>query len=274
MAEHPLAGAFHKLARAEEHFRALTAQTRKVGQVKGPAFRSDRDLTNDEHAFVFEEGPKIRLQLGVVIGDIVHNARSALDALVYELVISNQGKPHRVHQFPILDSPDDWTEKVASPPKNRRGMLDSVKPAHVTTIQGLQPYSPTAGKSRLAMLRDFSNTDKHRLVHTGVYGQSAAPVFSATATAPSGAQYVAQVQVLRSHPVRQPIEDGTELAAVRFDFNFPGGTTPDNLKVDVGADLKMLARFGEPGEEWATVRDFGEAVAEARAIVTSFSAAF
>jgi len=101
------------------------------------------------------------------LGDIMHNFRSALDHLTYQLALWNTGghvsRPKRV-QFPILDEPDHFHSA-------RGDALREVHPDHQAIIERFQPYHrlPEAlgiGPSfhSLAVLRDLDNADKVRLI--------------------------------------------------------------------------------------------------------------
>jgi hypothetical protein len=98
----------------------------------------------------------------LILGDAVHNARSALDVLVYQLVLLNGKRPTKRTQFPIYDSP---------PTQRQRQTIDAnlkgVQSDHAKRIRGMQPYKrPKAAESwKLATLGALDNIDKHRLVH-------------------------------------------------------------------------------------------------------------
>jgi hypothetical protein len=100
----------------------------------------------------------------LVTGDIVHNLRCALDHLVYAIAIheSGQDPPPSGNKlmFPICD-----TGAIFRDESNRRlvTLSDRVR----TAIETVQPYNRphTELPPLLAILRDFNNTDKHRLLH-------------------------------------------------------------------------------------------------------------
>jgi hypothetical protein len=57
------------------------------------------------------------LRLGVLMGDIVHNIRCALDHLVWQLALTRTPTPHSKPQFPILDNEPTqsaWRSRVAT----------------------------------------------------------------------------------------------------------------------------------------------------------------
>ena len=95
----------------------------------------------------------------VTIGEIVHNLRSALDHLVWQLVRDNGGQPSEANMFPIvsLANRDDW-ERIS---KNKlKGVSDEMK----ERIKGIQPFAVLApyDVTALSKLSHLSNVDKHR----------------------------------------------------------------------------------------------------------------
>ena len=97
--------------------------------------------------------------LGPLIGDVLHNFRSALDHLVYELAVSHTGAlPQRVEgstEFPIfVEEPraEAWERRVGA-----------VAPEARVAIERMQPYQPRSYPVHaLAALYGLSNIDKHR----------------------------------------------------------------------------------------------------------------
>jgi hypothetical protein len=109
---------------------------------------------------------------GVIFGDAVHNLRSALDHLVWQLVRLNNKNPSGANQFPICDTGTNyWSvgwrngKKTSS---TRERCLGGVSDAHKALIDEMQPYRtriPPRASHALSTLRDLSNHDKHRLIH-------------------------------------------------------------------------------------------------------------
>jgi hypothetical protein len=101
----------------------------------------------------------------LVVGDILHNMRSALDHLTYSLaeIHLNRGltdEEAKVIQFPICDNHASYRAEAG-----RR--LQNLSDAMRTVIQGLQNYD--LGRNGIAfppltMLRELSNRDKHRRI--------------------------------------------------------------------------------------------------------------
>ncbi|MGH9699493.1 MAG: hypothetical protein ACRD5R_00595 [Candidatus Acidiferrales bacterium] len=98
----------------------------------------------------------------LIFGDFIHNLRSALDHFVYAAAICqtkiNPPVDRRRLQFPIsMDS------KTFSNGKNG---IQSLSEAVQASIEGVQPYNRRHRllPPLLGLLRDFDNSDKHRLL--------------------------------------------------------------------------------------------------------------
>jgi len=104
---------------------------------------------------------------GIQVGEIVHNLRSALDHIVWQLVIPDAKSKN---QFPIFNDVG-WFEK------NGIGkFLRGVNSKAVELIRSEQPFPKEYGgtgegiKCPLWHLKEFSDADKHRLIHvTGAF---------------------------------------------------------------------------------------------------------
>lgn len=100
---------------------------------------------------------------GVKIGEVAHNLRSALDHIVWELVILTTGRPPVLptkNQFPIFKSKEGFRD---------RGVPDQLRcvgQSAVDVIESEQPFSTGENKlSPLWHLQEISNSDKHRTLH-------------------------------------------------------------------------------------------------------------
>jgi hypothetical protein len=99
------------------------------------------------------------LHWAVVVGDAVHNFRSTLDHLVFQLVLMDGGAPTELTQFPIALGKGDFKRQAA---RRMRG----VTAQHHDAVREFQPYrSEDPNFHPLALLKDLSNIDKHRVVH-------------------------------------------------------------------------------------------------------------
>jgi hypothetical protein len=98
---------------------------------------------------------------GILVGDFVHNLRSALDYLVWQLVIHETGNPPVTFdtQFPIFQTEAGY--KSRGEPVRLKGVGAKAK----ALIKTLQPFSTGEGtNSPLWHLHELANFDKHRRI--------------------------------------------------------------------------------------------------------------
>lgn len=92
------------------------------------------------------------------VGHIVNDLRTALEYLVYQLAWLDSGAIQSGTQFPICDTPDAFTAEL------KKGRLKGLSPTHVEAIESSQPYE--YGGLWLRQVRELSNIDKHRYLHS------------------------------------------------------------------------------------------------------------
>jgi hypothetical protein len=110
------------------------------------------------------KGPPWNLQVkgdptfAVIIGETVQNIRTALDYLVYALVLHTRGrKPRNMTQFPLSATARDFFSK--------RHQVSELPGELRRRIRKLQPYQSKGVRGdTLNLLRRLSNADKHRLL--------------------------------------------------------------------------------------------------------------
>lgn len=121
--------------------------------------------------------------LGVLVGEIAHNLRSALDGLIYQLACLNPaaGDTPTGTQFPIFLSgtPSGCKRRLAKGRRSKTmcgdtrhfnclGMkfIDLLLPKHQAAIEMLQPYKRGGGgtSNLLYLISEINNADKHRLL--------------------------------------------------------------------------------------------------------------
>jgi hypothetical protein len=93
--------------------------------------------------------------LPLVIGDALQNLRTALDHLVWQLVLSNGGTPGTQTAFPITKNAQQY--KSVAPGKTK-----GVTPEAAKMIDAFRPYG--GGNEVLFGLHLLNNSDKHRLL--------------------------------------------------------------------------------------------------------------
>jgi hypothetical protein len=179
MAQPSLEGCREKQRRGMKHLRDLNdAIAEWVGEpgVDPKPYEISGEFRLDSREYVFTgklTKPLDQLLFwGVIFGDAIHNLRSALDHLVWQLVLLNGKTPSGANQFPICDTGANywsagWKDGKKTKSTRERD-LEGVSDAHKTFIDEMQPYRtriPPSALHALSSLRDLSNHDKHRFLH-------------------------------------------------------------------------------------------------------------
>ena len=182
------------------------------------------------------------LRWGAIIGEIVHDFRSALDNLVWQLVILNGGHPDASHSFPIREEEPskgfavemrrEWMDKSG---RARHGPLLGVSDEALAIIEACQPYKREDGIV-LIRLHALWNIDKHR--------------------------HLAPVHV-EAPPARLVPENVTVLSR---DDRLKGGTytlevtVPPGTHVDVEPQQPTDITFGEPHPIVLELKEVGRVI--------------
>src|ERR1035438_3957568 len=151
-----------KLARAKDHLEALERELPAEVEKNGPyAVRfSPVDPATGwcEVSLVPNDTGKPRLS--VVVGDLVHNLRCALDYIITALVDASGAKLTTRHQFPIFRTEAGYLDRVL---KWKDCPLQGIIHG-VTLIRELQPLKlqPNPRADPLWHVHRFNNAGKHR----------------------------------------------------------------------------------------------------------------
>lgn len=155
-----LDGAQLKVGRAREHIDALEAETAHFVNDSGAyEFYTEPDPETDGVIAKIHVHGTPPVHLALVAGDVVHNLRSALDHLVWQVGIADNKHVSSRSQWPIVMDGKNW-------PSEAGDRLALLSPPHVEAIRLLQPFADMRDNSpgvMLGMLGALSNRDKHRL---------------------------------------------------------------------------------------------------------------
>jgi hypothetical protein len=162
-----LAGCWVKIARAREHNYRLE-QVAEAFLKRRPNQISFDDYSEPEWIIVRAVSEPIPVEFSAIAGDLIQNLRSALDLLVWQVVLTEGGAPGRHNAFPLMTSPSEFERRVRNPPKDKKGPLDGIDPTGEkwAIIERSQPYKPAM--DLVAQLATFSNRDKHQGLLTSV----------------------------------------------------------------------------------------------------------
>lgn len=166
-----LASSDAKIDRAFEHLETLETDVRAAWAESGPySVRfSEVDPETGWCEVSLVPAPEIP-RFGVIMGDLMHNLRSALDYIVTALVDATDGVTlSRHHQFPIFSNPADYLAKVGDPAA-APAVFGPLRHLVLGTglIEQLQPYkaNPDPREDPMWHIHRFSNADKHRKITT------------------------------------------------------------------------------------------------------------
>jgi hypothetical protein len=169
-----------KLDRAKTHIDALEDSIKGWLQTDAYTIAEEREAETGDYVFRAKITQPLDEDWSLLIGDAVHNLRSALDHIAYRLAhdgyeAQNPGGTIPIgHQrrimFPVVAfsnderlSVEDFYTKVIV------GQLRYVPSAAAACIEALQPYKRSAadpGADPLWVVNDLDVIDKHRKLHT------------------------------------------------------------------------------------------------------------
>jgi hypothetical protein len=155
-----------KLARASHHLDSLETKVREWRERNTHRYVSHFDRESGKQFVYLQFTEPIPVEFRVIIGDCLHNLRSALDSLVYELALKYIG---------IDPLPDDRARLLEFPIFGKRAMKDwecrnkigCIHPDAQAIIKGLQPHNrgDEYASDALWKLHKLNNMDKHRAPH-------------------------------------------------------------------------------------------------------------
>jgi hypothetical protein len=229
-------GIREKLMRADEHLRRLTNELSAFFNAKPHTYRTDADYEAGSYSVRIEIKAEPAVAVSVTCGDFIHCLRCALEHLVGAEVPHNTNKT----AFPICKAKMDFFTEVITPAwKSASGPLTGLDPegALFAYIQSVQPYRGDHGYAHhpLWLLRDLSNSDKHRTIFAtaAAHRELSEPSLAFNGT---DIEYVGQAELRYD----KPLKDGDEVLSGRFDVTGP------NPHVDVQGHFPVEVAFGEP----------------------------
>lgn len=114
--------------------------------------------------------PAVDAMVAAIVGDVVHNLRSALDHIAWQLVLLDGGQPDERTVFPIhlssVNTKGNERHLTIEPGIRRSDIMDAV--------ESMQPYDAIKHghppeTDALGILQRLNNIDKHRLLLTVVH---------------------------------------------------------------------------------------------------------
>ena len=155
-----LVGIHAKLRRVENQMKGITKESQGLCAEVGKAITREVSDDGSKQVWIYRGvTPNAPIEWSIMLGEILYNLRSALDHLVWQLVLANGQTPGRHNEFPIAVDDQTWLQE-----KSRA--LKGTSSRHEAMIGHLQPYTGGINLpfdvSMLKVLNDLNNIEKHR----------------------------------------------------------------------------------------------------------------
>lgn len=251
-----------RLKRAEEHFDAFQREVNAWNHTRPYGIEKQVNSDFTRYSVIARiKGIPPTQRWSLIVSDCLSSLRSALDYLVYAIAIQESGMnpppDEGKLQFLIADNLERFEKSawhIQSLTEETRRLIESVQPYH-RPYPGLPPL--------LAILRDFNDSDKHRLLHVMVTS-TAQGAFRDIRNVPDGTS-------IQIEATPFDVVDKTEIAALVFET-----PTPD-VKYQFIADF-VIAMTHTPSPDSAGFTDVStilvRLIPEVRTVIDTVSVGF
>lgn len=222
-----LEGARAKIERALDHFQKIEAAIDQLWASEGESAPVPSHKMEGQHLVVFRaRSAPLHPSLPLLVGDCIHNARSALDHLAFQLAMLNHASPEAASRisFPVYLTRREFQNAT------RNKIAPFISAEALAEIEKLQPYSNGDGKQEvLWVLSQLDIIDKHRLL---IVTKSKVRPTSFTVIVPSG-----ESTCYLPTGEWKPSDAGTEL--LRFDLSKSWSSFPGKMKIRVNTAMTV-----------------------------------
>ncbi|MGS0497137.1 hypothetical protein ACU8V4_08005 [Pseudoalteromonas mariniglutinosa] len=145
-----------KISRAENHLSDLTSLLRKK---KPFSYCLETNFKTGERATYAKKNEQVCSEAAILIGDVVHNLRCALDHVYWDCTnqfAKSDGERNKI-QFPVCNDEKGFRESVLT------GLPKRVSTGFSDALEGLKPYR-NGGNVKLCAVHDLDVLDKHKLL--------------------------------------------------------------------------------------------------------------
>lgn len=252
MANHTdsLSGVRAKIERANQHVNDLQAAVNTFAERKSNRVIIEVDKEARKTIFKAQITEDIPPEVSAIIGDCVHNLRTALDYIICNAVVTNKRQIRKAHGFPIASSRKKFEAACV-------GKIDGTTQEVAKLLHRLKPYS--GGREPFWIIHELDRLDKHQAI-IPIWSAYRSMVISPAANF-FGLKPGEERPALTLSPKDRvfPVYDGTELMTfsgdtsafgllkqytdVNFAFEIAFGESQVVQGEPVGPTLKQLIRF-------------------------------
>lgn len=232
-----IAGVNAKINRAKKHIKELRSLIEEFQHLHSNKIQFHYNIETGQHFADVDIPEHPPVTWAVIVGDVVHNLRSAFDHLAWQLEILAGRVPDSHTRFPIY-----W-EKTKFDNAVKGGMVKRFPRRAWTVIEGLQPYTlrKHAASNSLYVLHHLNIRDKHQLPNL-LFAHPLVNHLEALEKDTAGIPVISRpifgtLPLFREGPSR--VKPGT----IRLVLNFP---EPRPL-MDVYGKLALPVKFDEAG---------------------------
>jgi hypothetical protein len=166
-----LAGIERKIARADEHFRRLHAEMSAWDARRPWRLVPEIHDKGRKHFHRLRFLEPVPIDWAVILGEAIHDLRSALDQAIYWLTVDWTGSELPLSSFPVYRRRSNFYQRTKKGIWSSSGGMYKIRgigPGPQAFVEALQPYPQRYRRFYCRDLRtvhDLWNQDKHRLVH-------------------------------------------------------------------------------------------------------------
>ena len=150
-----------KIKRAKHHILDLEGRIKAFRETDPYKLICEQDPQTSEYVYTVQTRCALPLDFSLIVGEAIHQLRSALDHLACRLIEAAGGTPSDTLYFPICKSAAIYKARVA-------GEIKGVKPGAIDVLNAIKPYK--GGNNVLWALHKLNNIDKHNLLLVVAYG--------------------------------------------------------------------------------------------------------
>lgn len=271
-----------KLRWSKHHFEVLRSQIEPFEQRDTHNIRVEVDPDAGKYEFYVTGLEVPDPDWGLMIGDCLHNARTALDYVMvrlWALVTGQDPKDVAYVQFPIYDDPKKFASATG---ECRKELAFS---GYLATIEALQPFNafnpsiwgfgvtpsgqfktPASLPGSLDRLSSLDNIDKHRVVHATWLGTKFDAWLSADKDAPE------TFEPIGGSTYTHLLEDGAKIGDYTFKAPLPGEWRPTEMQMKGYFPIQVA--FPDPSSVKGVLEILPWCISGAEAVIEIFRPVF